>query len=582
MKYKYISLLLGLSPLIMSGQLVAEQVNTSRYWQQFEASRVTGSDLYDPVSGITGDAVLNNFAYVGYQRGEQPLPSADIAPNGATYKVFDVTQYGAIANDKKSDKAAIIATIKQAEDYVNGAKSGSGMGKRAAIVAFPEGQFLINEQSDVAAQQLITVHQSNIVLRGAGQGKTELFMRMPLRPKDPKKMWSTPRLISFAAPNKGQPAQPLIATVKSTSIAGSSKTITLDKQRIVGTDLAVGDWVMLATTIKRSDYIAAQIAPYKLESRWTKLRKGLNLQELHQIKAIRGDALEFYAPMQVDIDPQDNWQVTKLAMLENVGLEQMTIRGNWQEQFRHHQLTKDDIMHDSAWSLVQFRRVVNSWAKDIELVDFNAGMALSICANSTVKDLTLSGNAGHLSLQMQYSFNNLSMNVTDNSNAWHAPGFSHASSSNVHFKTKFNAKTSSDLHGAQPRLNLFDNVTGGWVYGRWGAAIMNQPNHLKGLVYWNYNNIDAPIYGYELMRKNNSYGRIIMPYLIGFHGAPITVSDTRDYMQYVNDKGYAKYPEPLLAVPQAYVESLGQPVYPQSLYQAQVERRLGYLPEWLK
>lgn len=43
MKYKYISLLLSLSPLVMSSQLAVEPVNTSRYWQQFEASRVTGS-----------------------------------------------------------------------------------------------------------------------------------------------------------------------------------------------------------------------------------------------------------------------------------------------------------------------------------------------------------------------------------------------------------------------------------------------------------------------------------------------------------------------------------------------------------
>lgn len=582
MKYKYISLLLGLSPLVMSTQLTAEQVNTSRYWQQFAASRSAGSDLYDPASQFSGDDVLNNFSYVGYQRGERPLPNGDIAPNGAIYKVFNVTDYGAMANDDNSDKAAIIEAIKQAERYVEGGKRGASVEPRAAIVAFPAGQLLINEASDVAAQQLINITVSNIVLRGAGQGKTELFMRMPLLPKDPKKMWSTPRIINFTAPNKGQPAQPVIATVKSAHVAGSSKTIELNKSRIVGVDFKVGDWVQLAATVKRADYIAAQVLPYQLENGWTNLKNGLNLQELHQIKAIDGQQLEFYTPIQVEIDPQDNWQVTKIAMLENVGLERLTLRGNWLDNFKHHQLTTDGLIHDSAWSLVQFRRVANSWAQDLELVDFNAAMALTITANSTVKNMTLNGNAGHLSLQIQFSFNNLSMNVTDNSNAWHAPGFSHTASSNVHFKTKFNANTSSDLHGAQPRLNLFDNVTGGWIYGRWGAAIMNQPNHLRGLVYWNYNNIDQPVQGYELMRKNNSYGRIIMPYLIGFHGAPITVADTRGYMEYVNDKGFAHYPEPLAVQSQAHVESLGKPVYPQSLYQAQVEQRLGYLPAWLK
>lgn len=546
----------------------------SRYWQQYIDSRQVDSDLYNTASDIKGDAVLTNFSYAGYQRGEAPLPQGAIAPNGARYKTFKVTDFGAITNDNISDKKAIVAAIKAAETYVQQSE------KHAAEVVFPSGQLLINEASDIAEQGLINISESNIVLRGQGADKTELFMRYPLQPKDPQKMWSTPRIINFTAPNKGLPSEPVVARVTSSMVAGSAKKLAVKAESEA--QLQVGDWVTLSAHIKRGDYIESQIAPYKLEKRWTKLKKSLNLQEIHQVKSISADHVEFYTPIQVDIDLKDQWQLSKVAMLEQVGLENLRIRGHWQVPFKHHKRTQDGLVHDSAWSLVQMRRVANSWAQNLEFVDFNAGLALSMAANTTVKDLTLNGNAGHLSLQMQYSFNNLSMNVVDNSNAWHAPGFSHAASSNVHLNTRFNANTSSDLHGAQPRINLFDNVEGGWIYGRWGAAVANQPNHLKGLVYWNYHNIDAPIDDYEFMRENNAYGRIVMPYLIGFHGAGINVRDTRDYMEYVNEAELAHYPEPLKVVPQAYIESMGKPVYPQSLYRAQVEQRLGYLPEWLK
>ena len=582
MKSKLLSTLITLNLAFVSGYACAEQQAVSRYWQQYVDSRQANSALYDVNSPLRGDAVLTNFSYAGYQRGEQPLPRGDIAPNGARYKVFQITDFGAIANDEISDKTAIIAAIAAAEQYVGATNGIAGATPRAAIVALPNGQLLINEVSDVAAQLVINISQSNIVLRGMGQGKSELFMRQPLQPADPNKMWSTPRIINFTAANKGQPQQAVTATVNKASVAGSSMMVSIAPQTVDAAKFQVGDWVRLAAFVQRPDYVEATISPYKLEKRWTKLRQGLNLQEMHQIKAINGDVISFHTPIQVDIDPQDNWQLTKLALIENVGLENLTIRGNWQEKFRHHELTKDGVIHDSAWSLVQFRRVANSWAQDLELVDFNAGLALTLTANSTVKNMTLSGTPGHLSLQTQFSFNNLSINVTDNSDAWHAPGFSHMASSNVHFNTKFNANSSSDLHGAQPRINLFDNVTGGWIYGRWGAAVANQPNHLKGLVYWNYNNIDQPLPGFELMRKDTAFGRIIMPYLIGFHGAPISVVDTRGYMEYVNDKGLAHYPTPLAVQPKAYIESLGKPVYPQSLYQAQVEQRLGYLPVWLQ
>ena len=52
---------------------------------------------------------LPNYSYAGYKLGEEAIPDSN-AP------VYDVTDYGAIANDDLSDVAAIKAAITAAEN----------------------------------------------------------------------------------------------------------------------------------------------------------------------------------------------------------------------------------------------------------------------------------------------------------------------------------------------------------------------------------------------------------------------------------------------------------------------------------
>ncbi len=564
-----------------------EAHKNSVYWDAYLESRSAGTDLYDS-SFLPGNIdILTNFSYAGFERGEKPIPTLTSPFNQAKsdfdsatgYKVFKVDDYGAAADNKKSDKQAIKKTIKAAEDYVS---SNKGAG---AIIYFSAGRYLINEKSDmrfinatdkdaVANEQVIKITKSNIILRGAGQGETELFMSESLYPIDNSKMWTTPRILSFSVKRAISAQTPVTSEV----ISGTTKSL-----QVKSSDhYKVADWIRLNSVITRHEVIEKEVAPYKLEKSWTALNSGLKIHEYHQIKSITKNKLTFYTPIQVNIESEDSWSIEKHQPLENVGLEALTIRGNWQDKFKHHHRSADGTIHDSAWSLVVFANVVNSWVRKVTFVDFNAALQLRDSAYSTVKDITLKGNSGHLSLQFTGSFNNVSINVDDQSATWHAPGFSHASSSNVHFKTQFKGDTSSDLHGAQPRINLFDNVKGGWVYGRWGAAVSNQPNHLKGLVYWNFENIGKAVKDFELMRKNNRYGRLIAPYMIGNHGAPIHFASMKPYSDYTHSIAAADYQIKLADQPQAILESAGQPVYPQSLYQAQVKLRLGYLPQWLK
>lgn len=96
-------------------------------------------------------------------------------------------------------------------------------------------------------------------------------------------------------------------------------------------------------------------------------------------------------------------------------------------------------------------------------------------------------------------------------------------------------------------------MSGGWKYGRWGGAVQSQPNHLQGLVFWNYRNIGEGEPGaFHFMRPNSAYGRTIMPSVIGFHG------NAQDWV--VGEL--------------SRLESNGRRVLPESLYEAQLSLRM--------
>ena len=102
---------------------------------------------------------------------------------------------------------------------------------------------------------------------------------------------------------------------------------------------------------------------------------------------------------------------------------------------------------------------------------------------------------------------------------------------------------------------------------RQGGDAEQVPNHLADLTIWNMNSINSPApkgngnvgTEFDWWRSGWKYWKILPPVIVGFHGEPVT---------FVQDQVKLD-------------ESDGTPVEPQSLYEAQLERRLGYVPAWL-
>jgi Domain of unknown function (DUF4955)/Pectate lyase superfamily protein len=481
------------------------------------------SELFRAFQNKSENSILPDFSYAGYHCGEKEIPTR------TNYKIFDVTAFGAIPNDTLSDKVA----IQKAIDAAN--QNGSG------IVFFPKGRFLVNVKND--SPNPIASRGGNIILRGSGSGVngTELFMGVTLQPEDPTKMWTVPYLFQM----KGTGTDKKIGDVSESSSIGSlALTLT-------ATDgLKEKDWISLKMQSNAPELIREAVTGRLIDSTWTfLLTKGVVIQVFYQVVSVNRNTILLQAPISYPVDPKYKWEVYKFAHIEEVGVEDLAFVGNWKSAFVHHRSWQDD----SGYSLLQFIGCTNSWMKNCRFTDCNAGAVTKRCANMTISDCMVDGNPGHNAISAHGSTNILLSNLTDNAGMWHSFGVAESSMNTVIRKCKYPKNTCFESHSSQPRNTLLDEVEGGLLNNRGGGANVNMPNHLTGLVFWNYTQTNEAFQEFEFWPVKPWYWRVPNPIIVGFMSKGTT---------FKNDQLGA-------------YESPGRIADPASLYQAQLQLRMN-------
>ncbi|WP_019615832.1 DUF4955 domain-containing protein [Psychromonas ossibalaenae] len=557
---------------------VKSQADTSIYWTNYVNTR-DSNGLYNGDQSIDPSLVMADFSYAGYKNGEQHYQDID----RSDYTEYNVNDYGITAGSTVSSKDK----LKKLIHFIEERKALDPDHK--AILYFPSGRYIINDAHDIAKidpedredilqVQPIIIRISDFIMKGDGPGKTILYSDVHLLPEDPEKKWTTPYLIRIGAETKDKTPE-VSSAITSSHLRGSTFTITVADS----SGFKVGDSVELTGVTDSISAVNTLISPYLLEHQphepgnyiWTNLTENTLQIEKHIIESIDADRITFTAPLNHEISEEYSWTASVINSVTNIGIEDLTLQGNWQDEFIHH----EDAVHDSGYSMLELSNVNNSWINNIEVKDFSQAVNLKNTFNVTAENIQLNGNPGHSALGMMYSNNDLAVNVDDTAATWHAPGVSKYSIGNVYLNLQFDETSGNDLHGEQSMYNLFDNMSGGFVYGRWGASLANQPNHLQGLVYWNPENLSSSNNnGFEFMRINNEYGRIIMPYIIGMTGNTMTYATQKAYAENMHELGKAQYVDMLPETDQAFVESMGESVLPLSLYQAQFEYRNSLEP----
>ncbi len=472
------------------------------------------------------EPILPDYSYAGYALGEAGIPAA-------SGTVFDVTNYGAIPDDWQSDRAAIEAAIAAADT------NGGG------IVFFPPGRFNVNETLGTVSG--IEIHGENIILKGSGSGPggTELFM---------KKNMDNETMFSF-----NPAAYPLQnRTTITQDAARESYSITVANASALQPGMLL-ELTMGANTNANAEFLDG-LEPWDI---WTTtVTNGVFVRgERHRIKSKAGNVVTFHEPIHCNIIASHGWTVRSSAFVPGWGVEDIHFRGNWQGTFVHHE--NDTV--DYGWQLVSFFYGDSPYIRRCRFTDVSSAVVVSACYAGTILNCSIEGNQGHSSFASgYYSYGTLMAYCADmvSNGAFHGFGANAGSVGTVITHCK-NSNRGFDWHASWPYCTLLDACSGGLIGN--GGNVDVLPNHMRHLTIWNFNQTAGTVYSeYDWWEprvgsENYSGAKVVRPIIAGYHGLGTTFKTSSCQV----------------------VESHGTPVEQASLYDAQLESRLGNLPIWL-
>lgn len=528
--------------------------------------------------------ILLDFSYAGYMHGE----SAPLEASAWGYKVYDVTDYGAVANDGKSDRDAFLACVEAATGatFVASAKNLT-LGhkeKSNAIIYFPEGEFILHTSDDnyteggTTYSRTIQIRTGNIILRGAGRDKTTIVMQDPNLPTDATVLYSSPVMLDFKH-NSGLGNKVNIAVTDNAAKGAFSVEVASTS------GLAEGAWVCLSVQNNDPAYVAKELeggAPTESElSRMTDIvNNGVKVYEYHQIKSIEGNMVTFHEPIHHEVDITYtgftgnncyNWSILDFPHYENVGIEDLTFKGNAKSDFEHHGSWEDD----GAYKPLGMTRLVNSWLRRVRFTSVSEACSVTNSANCSVYDIIFDGKRGHSSIRSQVSTRIFIGATLDKSNGYlidnpgtycegagqyHAVGVSKPSMGTVLWRNVWGSDSCFESHATQPRATLIDCCIGGWMKYRQGGDANQVPNHLGDLTVWNFCSTTPQSGTFNWWDHSSLWWKFLPPIVAGFHGEATTFDESQMTVNVSN----------------------GIPVNPESLYEAQIKERLGAVPAWLE
>lgn len=547
--------------------------------------------------------VLPDYSYAGYNHGES-------APQGAFslgYQVINVKER-MTAKNMTAREALISILQEKGMTKVNGTNKLNANAK--IVIYFPAGDYVLHNDDDNTRDESkqkdavdsknnnvssgIEIYGGNFVIKGDGPDKTRLIMETPNLPTSISNLSSSPILLAIKHTNGPNNAgnSPKLASVTENAKRGDFTV------KVSGTTgISSGQWVQLRLRSGDRELVKKEIGPIALNENWAIAKApisinqssddlyGVKITEFHQVKSAANGKITFYEPIMHDIDIKYNdtegWEIRTYKYLENVGIEDLSFVGNALDGYAHHgeghaEQAKVGWQYDGAYKpLLLLQRVVNSWVRNVHFESVSEALTFAESANSSAYDIRISGKRGHSAVRSQGSSRVFIGKVRDESagndvygkscqGQFHGCGVSKPSVGTVLWNVTWGNDACFESHATQPRATLIDNCSGGLVYYRAGGDENEVPNHLGDLTLWNLNvtGTDSHASNFAWWSDSDTWWKIFPPIVVGTHG--------------MNVKFPSKEQQQV-----TYEESTGMKVSPESLYEAQLRERLGYVPGWL-
>ena len=546
--------------------------------------------------------VLPDYSYAGYNHGES-------APQGAFslgYQVINVKER-MTAKNMTAREALISILQEKGMTKVNGTNKLNANAK--IVIYFPAGDYVLHNDDDNTRDESkqkdavdsknnnvssgIEIYGGNFVIKGDGPDKTRLIMETPNLPTSISNLSSSPILLAIKHTNGPNNAgnSPKLASVTENAKRGDFTV------KVSGTTgISSGQWVQLRLRSGDRELVKKEIGPIALNENWAIAKApisinqssddlyGVKITEFHQVKSAANGKITFYEPIMHDIDIKYNdtegWEIRTYKYLENVGIEDLSFVGNALDGYAHHgeghaEQAKVGWQYDGAYKPLLLQRVVNSWVRNVHFESVSEALTFAESANSSAYDIRISGKRGHSAVRSQGSSRVFIGKVRDESagndvygkscqGQFHGCGVSKPSLGTVLWNVTWGNDACFESHATQPRATLIDNCSGGLVYYRAGGDENEVPNHLGDLTLWNLNvtGTDSHASNFAWWSDSDTWWKIFPPIVVGTHG--------------MNVKFPGKEQQQV-----TYEESTGMKVSPESLYEAQLRERLGYVPGWL-
>lgn len=503
------------------------------------------AQIWKKYTGEINDAaipVLPNYGYAGYKLGTVAIPESN-------RPIFNVADYGAIPNDGLSDVDAIKATIAAAESSGNG-----------GVVFFPAGEFTVNPIA--GNYESIIISGSNIVLKGSGSGPGGTVINMKTvmsQPPGATAMDKCNPVFQFEGTYQGTPKVNLTVDADK-----GSNFITVNdatKLKFSGVNAKFVRMEMAANKNANDLYLDGKTTG--LRSYWTNiLNNGVTGKEFHEIDRIEGNNVYFKDVLINDLKAAHNWTLFGYKMLEESGFEDIHFKGNFNETFVHHK----NYVHDAGWKALGFSNTAHCYVRRSRFTSVSYVAMLGHSYAASLIQILVDGNQGHGLIAAGGSSRILMGLIWDNGpkGQFHGVDVSGGTTGSVAWRIDATKGGGMDIHGNSPRSNLYDLYKGFDVTNNGGNSA-NLPNHLGGMTLWNHSRVTGPTRtNYDFWQQcSGEYcnaAAIANPIVVGYHGSVITTFKQASLK---------------------YEESNGTKVFPESLYEAQLEHRLGSKPSWI-
>ncbi|WP_127490532.1 discoidin domain-containing protein [Paenibacillus glycanilyticus] len=498
---------------------------------------------------------LHDFSYAGYHRGEAPLPTVDLTGS------IDVTKAPYLADSTGQND--VTSAIQQA---INDASAAGG-----GVVYLPEGTYKVNPPAGQA--YALGINASNVVLKGAGIGKTFLYNASEyMKQKD---------IIRIGGGN----------WVKTDTSAKLSKSLTkptvlLPVDHAAG--FAVGDYVLI--TFDTTQEFMAELG---MQNKWASRLGKVEPIFYRQIVAVdeAHNTLTVDVPTRYPLKIRDNITITKTAEpITEIGLEDFSIAN---VQNSKSGLGEDDYKVEGTAGYetdnakaINVIAAANSWIRNISTYKPEGNAIYHILSKGIILDRTKNMTVDHVTMQYPqyrgangngylYQFIGNDNLITDSNAIGARHSFTYANFSangNVmHNVYSENSSLMTDFHMYLSMANLIDNMT---VNGDGISAITrdygSSATNRHGVVttesvFWNTTGLKAHSSKNGIIVESEQFGN---GYVIG----------TKGPVNGVNVQITGSIPE-ADTKPFDWAEGIGEGdrLSPQSLYEDQFERRNSQL-----